>query len=322
MKGKLNMGYTHYFQQNRNFTKAEWEIVSADLKAIVDYAQHECGIPLAGGSGEGGTTPEFAGSVISFNGVGDDAHETFIIQRVRVLESYQTPDRLGWSFCKTARKPYDDVVTACLCYLGSVTRRDLNGEPILGTEVFSSSSDGDGSDFLNGLDLARKALPRVANQLDIPMQVMESDRWCAPWVNDTAKGYEVHFCVDGRGYVLKPKTGESYCFESHVALAQFLEGTKRVDFKRSHIVSWHSSYREDYRIEPNIWNAMGSFDKARHARIAKAQAKVLAKLFPVDPACSHQPPAYVRPGEMPDNAGRKFCYSIAELLASLDTKAA
>lgn len=311
------MGYTHYFTQNRNFTRAEWQTVSDDLRTILQYAQHDCGIALANGSGEGGTSPEFNADFISFNGVGDDAHETFIIRRtIKTKPDYEGESNLAWDFCKTARKPYDDAVTACLCYLGSITRRDdtSTGAPIIGSEVFSTSSDGHGSDFLVGLDLARKALPRVANQLDMPMAVMESDRWCAPWVDDSnCKGYEVHFCIDGRGYVLKPRTRESYCFESHVALAQFLDRTKRVDFKRRYVVTF-GRFRDDYGIEPNIWNASGSFDKARHDRIGKAQAKILASLFPVDPACSQQPPAFVRPGQMPDNSGREFCYSIADLM--------
>lgn len=317
------MGYTHYFTQNRNFTKAEWETVTADLKAIVAYAQHEGGIALANGMGEGGTSPEFDANHILLNGVGDDSHEGFEIRRtIKTVPDYDGQENLAWDFCKTARKPYDDAVTACLCYLGSVTRKDLNGEPIMGTEAFSVSSDGRGADFLDGLDLARKALPRVANLLDIPMPVMESDRWCAPWVNDKAKGYEVRFCLDGHGYVLKQKTGESYCFESHLALAQYLDRNKRVQFKQRHVVRWNGAFQEDCTIETNIWNATGCFDPPRHARIAKAQAKVLAKLFPVDPACAQQPPAFVRPGEMPDNSGRQFCYSIAELLNLLENKAA
>lgn len=319
------MGYTHYWTQRRNFTVAQWQDICTDIRAIVDYSQNLAGIPLADGMGDGGTKPDVSDEAIAFNGLGDDSHETFHIARKRVLESWQTPDRLGWAFCKTARKPYDAVVTACLCYLSTVTRKEdpATHEPLIGSEAFSVTSDGDGSDFLIGLDLARKALPRYANVLDIPMQIMEGDRWCAPWVNNNAKGYEVHFCLDGRGYVLKPRTRESYCFESHVALAQFLDRTKRAEFygrPGAYVVNL-GSWRDDYRIEPNIWNAMGSFDKARHARIAKAQVKVLATLFPVDPSCAHQPPAFVRPGEMPDNAGREFCYNIGDLL-NLATNAA
>lgn len=314
------MGYTHYWTQKRNFTVAEWQDICTDIRAILDYGQNLAGVPLANGMGEGGTVPDISDDIISFNGLGDDSHESFTFERKRVLESWQTKNMLGSNFCKTARKPYDPIVTACLCYLSTVTRREdpTTHEPIIGTEAFSVSSDGDGSDFLEGLDLARKALPRYANVLDIPMEVMAGDRWCAPWVNARgAKGYEVHFCIDGRGYVLKPRTRESYCFESHIALAQFLDRTKRVTFATGGNTGWG---RYD-RVEEDIWNATGSFDKARNARIARAQVRVLEKLFPVPMECAHQPPAYARPGEMPDNSGREFCYSISDLL-NLANKAA
>lgn len=306
------MGYTHYWNQGRNLTKAEWLTVATDVRAILTYAQHECDIALAGPMGEGGTAPEVNDKHISINGVGDDCHETFFINRVIRKKPRYAGECTDWGFCKTARKPYDAVVTALLCYLSTVTRREdpATHEPIVGTEAWSVSSDGFGSDFLVGLDLARKALPQYGNVLDIPMDVMKSDRWCAPWVD--ARGQtqcEVRFCVDGYGYVLKD-TGESYQFETHLALAQFLDGNKVASFKTGGSTGWGSYGRE----EPNIWNASGSFDKERHDRIARAQVKILSKLFPVDPACAHQPPAYVRPGQMPDNAGRAFCYNIGDLL--------
>lgn len=313
------MGYTHYWTQTRNFTPAEWIVVVDDIRAILTYAQHDCGIALANGNGDGGTSPEF-GETIMFNGVGDDSHETMLINRRVPKAKYEGDFNPSWDFCKTARKPYGPVVTACLCYLTTVTRREdpASHEPIIGTEVFTASSDGDGSDFLVGLDLARKALPRVANMLDIPMDVMKSDRWCGPWVNivggatgcEANTNFEVHFCVDRKGYVLRPRTGESYCFESHLALARFLDKTKFAKFTSGGSTGWGSYGRE----EPDIWHASGSFDAARHLRIKRAQEKVLKTLFPVDAACAQQPPAYVRPGEMPDNAGHEFCYSIGDLL--------
>lgn len=309
------MGYTHYFTQNRNFTRKQWETVSTDLRAILTYAQHECGIALANGMGDGGTSPEITDDMIMFNGVGDDSHETLHIRRtIKKTPDYAGEQNLGSDFTKTERKPYDAVVTAVLCYLTTATRREdpSTHAPIMGTEAFSATSDGDGSDFLVGLDLARKALaPRLGNELDIPMAVMQEDRWCAPRIDHRGlKTYEVRFCIDGKGYVLKPKTGESYCFESHIALAQFLERTKVAKFAKGGSTGW-GSYSAH---EENIWNAYGSFDEARHERIVRAQKKVLATLFPVDTACAQQPPAYVRPGEMPDNAGREFCYSVADLM--------
>jgi hypothetical protein len=55
-------------------------------------------------------------------------------------------------------------VTTVLSYLSTVE------------ENFSVSSDGCGSDWLAGVEEARRALPRFANVLDIPMDVMREDR--------------------------------------------------------------------------------------------------------------------------------------------------
>lgn len=295
------MGYTHYWNQRRDFTRAEWRQVCVDIGAILKHVQHELNIPLANGGGDPGTQPEIDAAAIIFNGLGDNAHETFIVNRVRpAKEEWQS--KRGDDFCKTARKPYDLAVTASLCYLSTITRDHdrATGEPVVGTEIYSVSTDGDGPDFLAGLQCARDALPRYGNELDIPMAVMESDRWCVPWVNrHRSKGYAVHFCVDGYGYVLKQATGESYRFPSHVELASFLDKHKRLTFSsggRFRIGGNEASYGA---TEPDIWNASGCFDERRHDRIAKAQAKVLASLFPVDPEHAHQPPAFVRPGEFP-----------------------
>lgn len=43
-------------------------------------------------------------SLVRFNGVDDDAHETF----------YFAVFKTGFNFCKTNLKPYDEVVCACL----------------------------------------------------------------------------------------------------------------------------------------------------------------------------------------------------------------
>lgn len=300
------MGYTHYWTQTRSFTKEEWIEVSADLAEILSYVENDLGVPLANGMGDGGTRPEFTGSIIQFNGVGDDSHETFTVdlKRTRLYPGAT----LGGSFCKTARKPYDIAVTACLCYLSSVAG------------AFSVSSDGSGSDFVLGLDAARKALPNKANQLDIPMDVMKRDRWTGPWVSgQTGSGFEVHFCIDGKGYVIRSKTGESYCFKTHRDLGVFLNQHKTAQFRSGGSTGW-GGYG---RTEPNIWDARGSFDPARHQRIARAQAKVLRQLFPVPPEHDQQPPAYVRPDTMlrPEEKG-EFCYSLRELLEKASAPAA
>lgn len=299
------MGYTHYWTQTRDFTREEWSQIREDMEALLIDVQHVQGIPLANGMGEPGTSPEITDDKIWFNGAGDDRHETFCLDRVRPpKEEWQS--RRGNDFCKTGRAPYDLAVTAALCYLASVT------DPI----SHSVSSDGHGRDFLEGLAEARRALPRYANVLDIPMDILRSDRWCMPWVSCyESSGFDVEFCVDGKGYVAHLKTGDWYCFETHLALAQFLDRTKLAQFPRRLKVRFGAHVDNVGNIEPKIWNAYGSFDAARHKRIATAQAFALAPLFENPGDRLQQPPAYVRPGEMPEPETRH--YSFSELLKAL-----
>jgi hypothetical protein len=299
------MGYTHYWTQTRDFTREEWSPIREDMEALLKDVQHVQGIPLANGEGDPGTSPEITDKRIWFNGAGDDSHETFCLNRVRPpKESWQ--DRRGGDFCKTARKPYDLVVTAALCYLATV--------PDPGSH--SVSSDGSGKDFLDGLAEARRALPCYANILDIPMGILQRDRWCGPWVSCyESSGFDVKFCVDGKGYVAHLKSGDWHCFETHLALAQFLDNTKEVEFPRRLKVRWRGYVDDVGSIEPNIWNAYGSFDAARHKRIAKAQAFALAPLFEAGTRVTQPPPLFVRPGEMPEPATRH--YSFDELLKAL-----
>jgi len=74
--------------------------------------------PLIIRGGHGTGEPTFTSDLISFNGdaVGGMYHETFYFEREFEPESWQTPDENGryFSFCKTARKPYDLLVTAVL----------------------------------------------------------------------------------------------------------------------------------------------------------------------------------------------------------------
>jgi hypothetical protein len=157
------MSYTHYFTQTRDFTKKQWTEVCENITEILKDVQHVQGISLANGAGEPGTQPEVNENHIMLNGVGDDAYETLAVNRVRpAKERWQA--RRGTDFCKTARKPYDLAVTTVLSYLSTVE------------ENFSVSSDGCGSDWLAGVEEARRALPRFANVLDIPMDVMREDR--------------------------------------------------------------------------------------------------------------------------------------------------
>lgn len=109
------MGYTHYWIAKES-TKKDFLKFSAACKKLHDslpektdtaggYSSDEP-LEIRGGLGEG--NPEFTPEMVWFNGnkERDLDHETFLIQR--------TQDDDLWNFCKTARKPYDLLVVACL----------------------------------------------------------------------------------------------------------------------------------------------------------------------------------------------------------------
>ena len=87
---------------------------------------------LAGGDGTG--DPEIKKGIV-FNGIEDDAYETFELPSGK-------PKKGSGDFCKTNRKPYDQFVSASLLIL-----KDYLGESI--------SIDSDGS-HSNGKALAKK----------------------------------------------------------------------------------------------------------------------------------------------------------------------
>lgn len=69
------------------------------------------GIFVGDGAGMG-SRPELSSEAVCFNGVKANSHETFLIERV--FSGPPTPRHGYWTFTKTARKPYDLAVTACL----------------------------------------------------------------------------------------------------------------------------------------------------------------------------------------------------------------
>lgn len=129
------MGYTHYWKSQDNVDDAAY---TAALKDIAKIVKNKAKI-LAGPFGEKGTLPKTTGG-IAFNGIEDDSHETFDLP----ASAGQLED---FSFCKTARKPYDIVVVAALTRLAEVPG-------------ISISSDGDATEWKNGISLAEKVLGR------------------------------------------------------------------------------------------------------------------------------------------------------------------
>lgn len=129
------MGYTHYWEDTSDIDIAEY---NAAIKDIAKIVKAKVDI-LANGHGDEGSKPGFE-SDIWFNGQGDDSHETFYLPK--------DPAQFEkFSFCKTAQKPYDVVVVACLTRLAEVD----------GIKV---SSDGSAGDWEEGVKLASDILGR------------------------------------------------------------------------------------------------------------------------------------------------------------------
>lgn len=109
------MGYTHYYRTPGEISKPAWKQFTADCALILAHTS----VPLLHEYDEPGTTPEVSTERVWFNGAGDDGHETFVVFRRpnRKAHHGDPSETLYFNFCKTARKPYDEVVVACLCAL-------------------------------------------------------------------------------------------------------------------------------------------------------------------------------------------------------------
>ncbi len=97
------MGYTHYYtitgtEKEREKLKFDLPIVKAIVEKYKDILSYNGDIEDQG--------PVVREDYIFFNGIEDDAHETFCIAREGQRE-----------FCKTARKPYDIAVCMILLVL-------------------------------------------------------------------------------------------------------------------------------------------------------------------------------------------------------------
>lgn len=111
------MGYTHYWDQKKDFTKSQWSAILGDANGLLTQPLFQ--IPLE--------DVTFSTEQIRFNGVEDDGHETFVVTRKKGDE---------FNFCKTARKPYDLFVGLILARINHHAKG-----------VLAISSDGDWDDW-------------------------------------------------------------------------------------------------------------------------------------------------------------------------------
>jgi len=102
------LGYTHYWTLKGCAPADDWHAAITDIRKLLKTKGK-----LVQFESDTAAPPTVDALEVRFNGVGNMGHETFSIRS----DGETGTHRPGWAFCKTARKPYDLVVTACLLVL-------------------------------------------------------------------------------------------------------------------------------------------------------------------------------------------------------------
>jgi len=164
------MGYTHHWNHQKALSVKNWREFQKFALSIFIHATIR-GVPVVADSDDTEVNqgrPEMTPDYLCFNGVGDDGHEPFVIDRVPTPWDYPAGEKRPaitdeekkegvYNFCKTGHKPYDLVCVALLCYLSHYHPRS-----------FQVSSDGKPRDWTEGLELAKIIDPKI---WDYPEQV-------------------------------------------------------------------------------------------------------------------------------------------------------
>jgi hypothetical protein len=122
------MRYTHYWSTKSEFTPEEWKKITGKAKRIVSAAKKK-GISICGGYGSKGTQPEVDEGGVWLNGCGNDSFETFNLQR----------GKADFAFCKTAHKPYDEVVVSILAAVKKIAGRKFEPRSDGGPEAIKNT---------------------------------------------------------------------------------------------------------------------------------------------------------------------------------------
>lgn len=135
------MGYTHYWYRKPELDAKTFVEFSKDIARLIASAA----VPVAREYDDPQTRPLVDVDEIRFNGIDGDGHETFHIGMKN--GGRKQDDGTVFDFCKTARKPYDLLVTASL-----IAAKKHFGEDI------KVSSDGDDEDWEEARDLCERVL--------------------------------------------------------------------------------------------------------------------------------------------------------------------
>lgn len=131
------MGYTHYVRRDVEKTNnfEDFDLFVQGFNALHKVAVEELGIEIGDGLGKT-RNPKVTLDKVVFNGLGEMSHETFV---------WAQNAESSFDFCKTARKPYDALVTACLLLI-----KEIYGDTV------KVSSDGEWHEWRAGRHLYEK----------------------------------------------------------------------------------------------------------------------------------------------------------------------
>lgn len=97
------MGYTHYWSKKESITEKKWDKFLVDFNKVlpqfIDLLQK-----FKDPKSEWDDSLVVTSQMVCLNGIGENGHETFCMDK----------EIMSFSFCKTARKPYDLAVMCAL----------------------------------------------------------------------------------------------------------------------------------------------------------------------------------------------------------------
>ena len=121
------MGYTHYWYKKSKLSLGDWNNFQEDFEILLHGLKDNLAF-------SGDQSFEFSTNVLYFNGIGENGHETFMFERQESEKKFVQKDDDGFifSFCKTARKPYDSAVCCALIiakkYFGDSIKVSSDGD--------------------------------------------------------------------------------------------------------------------------------------------------------------------------------------------------
>ena len=136
------MGYTHYWRQPEAVDADKFAAFTKKVAMIIRVAD-DAGIPLGDVMGQG--SPDLSATMVSFNGFAQFGYESFVLENGE-----------EFSFCKTAQRPYDAVVTATLICL----KKEFGN-------AYQVSSDGSWDEWIEGRNLYAETFGEEAQESEV-----------------------------------------------------------------------------------------------------------------------------------------------------------